>query len=68
MLRVLGIDSRRSAKNSVRFLEERMLDEFPFPNQCIQSDGGAEFFNLAFHKAMRIHGIRFRPVRSPRRV
>jgi hypothetical protein len=32
--RVLGIYSRRMAKNCVRFLEERMLDEFPFPSSA----------------------------------
>lgn len=44
--RVLGIYPRRTAKNSVRFMEERMLDEFPFPIQRIQSDRGAEFLRL----------------------
>lgn len=34
--RVLGIYSRRTAKNSVHFLEERMIGEFPFPIQRIQ--------------------------------
>ncbi len=61
--RVLGIYSRRTAKNSVRFLEERMIDEFPFPIQRIQSDRGAEFFGLEFQKAMKHHSIKFRPIR-----
>lgn len=61
--RVLSIYSRRTAKNSVLFLEERMLDEFPFPIQRIQSDRGAEFFGLEFQRAMRQHCIKFRPIR-----
>jgi transposase InsO family protein len=61
--RVLGIYSRRTAKNSVRFLEERMIDEFLFPIQRIQSDRGAEFFGLEFQKAMQNNSIKFRPIR-----
>jgi transposase InsO family protein len=61
--RVLGIYSRRTAKNSVRFLEERMIDEFPFPIQRIQSDRGGEFFGLKFQKAMQNNSIKFRPIR-----
>lgn len=61
--RVLGIYSRRTAKNSVRFLEERMIDEFPFPIQRILTDRGAEFFGLEFHRAMQINSIKFRPIR-----
>jgi len=61
--RVLGIYSRRTAKNSVRFLEERMIEEFPFPIQRIQTDRGAEFFGLEFQSAMKRNCIKFRPVR-----
>jgi transposase InsO family protein len=61
--RVLGIYSRRTARNSVRFLEERMIDEFPFPIQRIRSNRGAEFFGLAFQKAMQLNSIKFRPIR-----
>lgn len=65
--RVLGIYSRRTAKNSVHFLEERMIEEFPFPIQRIQTDRGAEFFGLEFQIAMKRNCIKFRPVkpRSP---
>jgi transposase InsO family protein len=65
--RVLGIYSRRTAQNSVHFLEERMLEEFPFPIQRIQTDRGTEFFGLEFQSAMRRYGIKFRPnkPRSP---
>jgi transposase InsO family protein len=65
--RVLGIYSRRTARNSVRFLEGRMIDEFPFPIRRIQSDRKAEFFGLEFQKAMQHNSIKFRPIhpRSP---
>jgi transposase InsO family protein len=62
-LRVLGIYPRRTAKNSVHFLEERMLDEFPFPIQRIQTDRGGEFFGTPFQNALRRHCIKFRPNR-----
>jgi transposase InsO family protein len=61
--RVLGIYSRPTAKNSVRFLEDRMIEEFPFPIQRIQSDRGAEFFGLEFQKTMQHYSIKFRPIR-----
>lgn len=61
--RVLGIYPRRTAANSVDFLESRMLEEFPFPIQRIQTDRGGEFFGLEFQKAMKRNLIKFRPVR-----
>lgn len=65
--RVLGIYPRRTANNSVHFLEERMLEEFPFPIQRIQTDRGGEFFGLEFQLAMKRNFIKFRPnkPRSP---
>jgi transposase InsO family protein len=62
-LRVLGIYPRRTAKNSVHFLEERLLHEFPFPIQRVQTDRGAEFFGTPFQNALRRHCIKFRPNR-----
>lgn len=62
-LRVLGIYARRTARNSVHFLEERMISEFPFPIQRIQIDRGGEFFGLDFQRVMRCNSIKFRPVR-----
>lgn len=61
--RVLGIYSRLTARNSVHFLEERMIDEFPFPIQRIQTDRGGEFFGQEFQQAMRRNLIKFRPNR-----
>jgi transposase InsO family protein len=65
--RVLGIYSKRTAQNSVHFLEERMIEEFPFPIQRIQTDRGNEFFGLEFQLAMQRNCIKFRPnkPRSP---
>lgn len=60
---VLELYSRRSAANAVRFLEDRMLVEFPFPIQRIQTDRGGEFFGLAFQRALKRHHIKFRPIR-----
>lgn len=62
-LRVLGIYTRRTAKNSVHFLEERLLHEFPFPIQRIQTDRGGEFFGTPFQDALRLHRVKFRPNR-----
>ena len=62
-LRVLGIYPRCTAKNSVHFLEERILHEFPFPIQRIQTDRGGEFFGTPFQSALRRHCIKFRPNR-----
>ena len=42
-LRVLGLYDAKTAKNSIAFLEERLLKEFPFPIQRIQTDRGCEF-------------------------
>jgi len=61
--RVLGLYPRRTAGNAVNFLEKRMLEEFPFPIQRIQTDRGGEFFGLAFQRALKRHHIKFRPVR-----
>lgn len=61
--RVLGLYPRRTAKNSVLFLENRMIEEFPFPIQRIQTDRGPGFFGLEFQAAMKRNRIKFRPIR-----
>lgn len=65
--RVLGVYARRSASNTARFLEERVLEEMPFPVQRVQTDRGTEFFGQAFQDALRRNAVKFRPVkpRSP---
>ena len=64
--RVLGIYGRRTAANSLLFLE-RVIDEFPFPIQRIQTDRGREFFAIKVQKKLMEYGIKFRPnkPRSP---
>ena len=44
--RVLEIYTRRTAANTLEFLD-KMMEEFPFPIQRIQSDRGREFFAIA---------------------
>jgi transposase InsO family protein len=61
--RVLGLYKRRSTRAAVHFLTERMIEEFPFPIQRVQTDRGSEFFGAAFQEALRENCIKFRPVR-----
>lgn len=62
-MRVLGLYPSRSAKHAVHFLQERLLKEFPFPLQRIQTDRGSEFIGLDFQDALRAEHIKFRPNR-----
>lgn len=62
-LRVLGLYSSRSAPNAAHFVEQRLLREFPFPIQRIQSDRGGEFIGREFQDALRANRIKFRPNR-----
>ena len=50
VFRVLALYPRRSAANTLLFLE-RVLEELPFPVQRIQTDRGREFFALAVQHA-----------------
>ena len=60
--RVLEIYKRRTAKNTLDFLD-KMVEEFPFPIQRIQSDRGLEFFAKKVQKKMMAYCIKFRPVK-----
>jgi len=64
-LRVLGLYNARDSdsKNAIHFLRERMLVEFPFPIQRVQTDRGCEFVALNFQDALREQHIKFRPNR-----
>jgi transposase InsO family protein len=62
-LRVLGLYPRRTAINAAHFLEHRMVEEFPFPIQRVQTDRGGEFFGMAFQEALQQYCIKFRPNR-----
>jgi transposase InsO family protein len=59
-VRVLAIYTRRTAANSLLFLE-KVIEEMPFPIQRIQTDRGREFFAYAFQEQMMEYGIKFRP-------
>lgn len=61
-IRVLAIYPRRSAVNSLLFLE-RAIEEFPFPIQAIQTDRGREFFAYSFQEKLMEYAIKFRPVK-----
>jgi transposase InsO family protein len=65
-IRVLGLYSRRTAANTLSFLE-RVNEEMPFPIQRIQTDRGREFFAYVFQEQLMSWGIKFRPIkpRSP---
>lgn len=62
-LRVLGLYPRRTASNAVHFLEHRVVEEFPFPIQRVQTDRGGEFFGMRFQEALQRYCIKFRPNR-----
>ena len=62
-MRVLGLYSTRSSKNAIRFLLDKMLPQFPFPVQRIQSDRGQEFLSMDFQDVLRDRCIKFRPNR-----
>jgi transposase InsO family protein len=61
-VRVLAIYPRRTAANSLLFLE-RVIEEMPFPTQAIQTDRGREFFAYCFQEKLMEYGIKFRPIR-----
>ena len=62
-LRVLGLYSGRTAANAAHFLQDRLLREFPFPLQRVQTDRGGEFIGVEFQEALREQRIKFRPNR-----
>ncbi len=61
-IRVLALYKRRSTGNSLLFLE-KVIEEFPFPIQRIQTDRGREFFAYAFQEKLMEYGIKFRPLK-----
>ena len=50
-VRVLAVYPRRTAANSLLFLE-RVIEEMPFPVQAIQTDRGREFFAYCFQEKL----------------
>ncbi|MDQ4119991.1 MAG: IS481 family transposase [Acidobacteriota bacterium] len=65
-IRCLALFNRRTAANSLIFLEQ-ICEEMPFPIQRIQTDRGREFFAYKFQKKLKEYAIKFRPIkpRSP---
>jgi transposase InsO family protein len=61
-IRVLAVYPRRTAANSLLFLE-RVIEEMPFPTQVIQTDRGREFLAYCFQEKLMEYGIKFRPIR-----
>lgn len=64
--KVLGLYPRRTAANTIHFLE-RVVEEMPFPIQRMQTDRGREFFAHKVQKWLKEYCIKFRPIkpRSP---
>lgn len=61
--RVLGLYGRRTAGNTLLFLD-KLLDEMPFPIQRLQTDRGREFFAYSVQQRLMDWGIKFRPIRA----
>lgn len=64
--KVLGIYCRRTAANTLDFLD-RVIEEMPFAIQRVQTDRGREFFAEAVQQRLLDWAIKFRPIppRSP---
>ena len=64
--RVLSIYQKRTAINTLTFLD-KVIEEFPFPIERIQTDRGREFFSHKVQKKLMECSIKFRPIkpRSP---
>ena len=60
--RVLGLYKRRTAANTIRFIE-KLIEEMPFSIQRIQTDRGGEFFAMKVQEQLMTYSIKFRPVR-----
>lgn len=60
--RVLGLYKRRTASNTLLFID-RVMEEMPFPIQRIQTDRGGEFFAIKVQKYLLKQYIKFRPIK-----
>ena len=60
--RVLGLYPRRTAANTLDFLE-RVVEEMPFAIQRVQTDRGREFFAYKVQERLLDWAIKFRPIR-----
>lgn len=60
--RVLGLYKRRTAANTLLFID-RVMEEMPFPIQRFQTDRGGEFFAIKVQKYLLKQAIKFRPIK-----
>jgi transposase InsO family protein len=60
--RVLAVFKRRTAANTLQFLEQ-VVEEMPFPIQRIQTDRGREFFATKVQVWMQSRCVKFRPIK-----
>lgn len=60
--RVLALYSRRTAANTLKFLE-KVVEEMPFPIQRVQTDRGREFFAYKVQELLMKWAIKFRPIK-----
>ncbi len=58
--RVLRLDSRRTAANTLDFID-CVIEEMPFLIQRFQTDWGKEFFAVKVQERLKEYGIKFRP-------
>jgi transposase InsO family protein len=61
-IRCLALFDRRTAANSLIFLEQ-MIEEMPFPIQRIHTDRGCEFSAYKFQDRLKEYAIKFRPIK-----
>jgi transposase InsO family protein len=61
-IRCLALYKRRTAANSLLFLEQ-VIEEMPFQIQRIQTDRGREFFAYKFQEQLKKYAIKFRPIK-----
>lgn len=60
---VLGVYPRRTAKNTIHFLTERVVEEMHFPIQRLQTDLGKEFTAYSVQDLLKQYSIKYRPIR-----
>ena len=61
--KVLAIYKRRTAKNTINFVENHVFCRMPFPIQRLQSDRGGEFMGYEIQEKFMGWKIKFRPVK-----
>lgn len=60
--KVIGLYPRRTAANTIEFLE-RVVEDMPLPIQRLQTDRGREFFAYKVQEWLQKYYIKFRPIR-----